>query len=41
MARYGTTADGAFAMLRRTSMHQNRKVRDLAVDVIDIGELPG
>ena len=40
MARYGTTADGAFAMLRTTSMQQNRKVRDLAVDVIDIGELP-
>jgi len=30
----------AFDLLRRTSQHQNRKLYDLALDVISTGELP-
>lgn len=40
MTRYGVTAERAFDLLRGSSMHLNRKLRDLALDVVDAGELP-
>ena len=39
MARYGLTADQAFAALRRVSQHRNVKLRDVALDVQRTGEL--
>ena len=39
MSRYRVTRDQAFDMLRTTSQNTNRKVLDLAVDVVDTGEL--
>ena len=35
MAREGVNADEAFDILRRASQRQNRKLRDLAVEVVD------
>ena len=40
MARHHVTRDEAFAMLRRTSQDSNRKVADVAADVVDTGQLP-
>ena len=40
MARRNITKDEAFAMLRRTSQDSNRKVADVASDVVETGELP-
>ena len=34
MARYGVDADTAFALLTRMSSHSNRKLRDIADDVV-------
>jgi DNA-binding response OmpR family regulator len=34
------TADDAFALLRTTSQHANRKLRDVAADVVETGALP-
>ena len=34
MYRYGLTEDAAFQVLRRLSSHNNRKLRDVAADVI-------
>jgi AmiR/NasT family two-component response regulator len=33
--------DEAFDLLRWASQHLNRKLRDVAADVIETGELPG
>lgn len=40
MSEYRVDRDAAFELLRSASMHTNRKVRDLALDVIDRGSLP-
>ena len=40
MARHGRTDQQAFDTLRTMSQHRNRKVRDLAEDVIYTGTLP-
>lgn len=40
MARHGRTDQQAFDTLRTVSQHRNRKVRDLAEDVIYTGTLP-
>ena len=39
MARRHVTRDEAFAMLRRSSQDSNRKVTEVAADVVDTGEL--
>ena len=41
MSRGRMTQDEAFDLLRRASQHLHRKLRDIAADVIDTGELPG
>jgi AmiR/NasT family two-component response regulator len=38
--RYKLTPDRAFEMLAQASMHANRKVRDIADDLVRTGELP-
>jgi len=38
--RYKLTPDQAFQMLARASMHANRKLRDVADDLVRTGELP-
>jgi len=40
MARRHVTRDEAFAMLRRSSQDSNRKVTEVAADVVETGELP-
>lgn len=40
MSRRGLTADDAFALLRKTSQDANRKLRAVAGDVVEQGELP-
>jgi GAF domain-containing protein len=40
MGRGRVTQDEAFAMLRRASQHLHRKLRDVAVEVVDTGQLP-
>ncbi len=40
MERERVTADDAFAILRRASQHLNRKVREVAQDLVDTGERP-
>jgi transcriptional regulator with GAF, ATPase, and Fis domain len=40
MERYGVSADQAFAVLRRYSQEQNRKLRLVAADVVQRRELP-
>lgn len=40
MAAHKVTADDAFEMLRHTSQHLNRKLRDIADDVTQTGQLP-
>jgi GAF domain-containing protein len=40
MARNLMTQDEAFELLRRASQHLNRKLRDVAADVLDTGQLP-
>jgi GAF domain-containing protein len=39
--RYGLTADEAFRVLSQASMTTNRKVRDIADQLLRTGELPG
>ena len=39
--RYKLTPDQAFQLLAQASMHANRKVRDVADDLVRTGELPG
>jgi GAF domain-containing protein len=39
--RYKLTADQAFQLLARSSMHSNRKVRDVADHLVSTGELLG
>lgn len=41
MERHKVTADDAFEMLATASNTTNRKVRDLAVDLVETGLLPG
>ncbi|GGJ87210.1 transcriptional regulator [Pilimelia anulata] len=41
MARRRITSDAAFEQLRRASQHLNRKLRDIAHEVTEIGDLPG
>jgi GAF domain-containing protein len=38
--RYKLTPDQAFQLLAQASMHANRKVRDIADDLVHTGELP-
>lgn len=40
MGKYGLTVDVSFAALRRVSRHDNKKLRDVALDVIRTGRLP-
>ena len=40
MERLHLTSDQAFEQLRTVSQHQNRKVRDLAVELAQTGEWP-
>ena len=40
MERERITADQAFALLRRSSQHLNRKLRTVAQDVVDTGTIP-
>ena len=40
MATYKVTEDKAFAMLQASSQHLNRKLRDIATDVTETGDLP-
>lgn len=40
MARHGLTQEAAFTALRHASQHANRKLRDVAVDVVATGEVP-
>ena len=40
MERYKITADQAFQLLAGASMHANRKVRDIADDLVHTGEFP-
>ena len=40
MSRYRIATDSAFEMLRLVSQHTNRKVREVAADVVETGELP-
>lgn len=39
MARNGWTQDAAFTALREASQHANRKLRDVAADVVSTGEV--
>jgi transcriptional regulator with GAF, ATPase, and Fis domain len=41
MERYGLSPDQAFAVLRRYSQEQNRKLRHVAADVVQRRKLPG
>jgi AmiR/NasT family two-component response regulator len=41
MSRGRTSQDEAFDLLRRASQHLNRKLRDVAANVIETGVLPG
>jgi GAF domain-containing protein len=41
MERFKVTADQAFGVLAQVSMVTNRKVRDIAVEFIETGRLPG
>ena len=40
MSRHLVTQDEAFQLLRRASQDQNRKLHNMAQDVIQTGELP-
>jgi AmiR/NasT family two-component response regulator len=40
MERHRLTADEAFAMLRRASSYQNRKLALIAEDLVTTGRLP-
>jgi transcriptional regulator with GAF, ATPase, and Fis domain len=40
MALRGLPRDEAFTLLRRASQHLNRKLRDVAAEVVDTGQLP-
>jgi transcriptional regulator with GAF, ATPase, and Fis domain len=40
MVRYGLTDQGAFDLLRVTSQHEHRKLRDIAAETVFSGELP-
>jgi GAF domain-containing protein len=40
MGRGGVTQDEAFALLRHASQHLRRKLRDVAADVVETGQLP-
>ena len=40
MERFKLTADRAFQVLARVSMEHNTKVRDVAVQFVETGELP-
>jgi AmiR/NasT family two-component response regulator len=40
MASGRSTQEQAFAALRRASQHLNRKLRDVAADVVETGQLP-
>jgi GAF domain-containing protein len=41
MGRAGVTQDQAFTLLRRASQHLHRKLREVAAEVVDTGQLPG
>jgi len=40
MGRHRLTQDQAFSLLRRTSQNSNRKLRDIADDVLHQGDIP-
>ena len=41
MGRGGVTQDEAFALLRHASQHLCRKLREVAAEVVETGQLPG
>jgi hypothetical protein len=41
MGRDTMTRETAFGLLRQTSQHLNRKLREIAAEVVDTGQLPG
>lgn len=41
MERYAISADAAFSVLRRLSQNTNRKLRSIAQELVETGELPG
>ena len=41
MRRGGVTQDEAFTLLRQASQHLRRKLREVAADVVETGQLPG
>lgn len=40
MATHKVSLEAAFELLRRASQNQNRKLRDVALDVLELGCLP-
>ena len=40
MERFGVDRDAAFAMLRRISQHENRKLHEIADELVTTRELP-
>jgi AmiR/NasT family two-component response regulator len=40
MAHHKVTEDAAFSMLRATSQRLHRKLRDIAIEVVETGTLP-
>ena len=40
MERYGIGKDEAFAFLARSSQHENRKLHDIAAQLVETRELP-
>ena len=40
MERFSVDQDAAFAMLRRISQHENRKLHDIAAELVATRELP-
>jgi len=41
MGRGGVSKDEAFTLLRQASQHLRRKLREVAADVVETGQLPG
>jgi AmiR/NasT family two-component response regulator len=40
MERFSVDQDAAFAMLRRVSQHENRKLHEIAAELVATRELP-
>lgn len=41
MNRYNVPQEQAFEVLKRVSQHRNTKLRDIAREVVETGEVPG